>query len=343
MTRANPAIVDLIGSTPLIRLHGPSERTGCEILGKAEFLNPGGSVKDRTALGIIREAERSGALKPGGVIVEGTAGNTGIGLALVGGALGYGVVIVMPTTQSAEKKQALMALGCEVIEVDPAPFSSENHFVHTSRRLAQKLNETEPYGAIWANQFDNPANKGVHAATTGVEIWDQTEGKIDAFICAAGTGGTIAGVSEALRARKDDIIIGLADPAGASLYSYYTTGTLASEGSSITEGIGVGRITGQLDNLKVDHAFRILDEDFLPVLFDLVTEEGLSLGGSAGVNVTGAIELAKTLGPGKTIVTMLCDSGSRYAGRLYNPDYLQARGLPTPPWRSISRASGLIG
>ncbi|WP_287156858.1 cysteine synthase A [Euryhalocaulis sp.] len=331
MSERQPAVIGLIGSTPLLKLEGPSRRTGCEIYGKAEFLNPGGSVKDRTALGIIREAERSGALKPGGVIVEGTAGNTGIGLATVGAALGYKVVVVMPRTQSPEKKQALWALGCRVIEVDPAPFSSEHHFVHVSRRLAERLADM-PGGAFWANQFDNPANRAFHKATTGPEIWDQTGGKVDGFVCAAGTGGTLSGVAASLRAKNPDIAIGLADPAGGALYSYFTSGELKSEGSSITEGIGVGRITGQLQGLQVDHAFRIEDADFLPILFALVEEEGLSLGGSSGVNVAGAIRLAEALGPGHTVVTLLCDAGARYAGRLYNPEYLAARNLPCPPW-----------
>lgn len=334
----NPAVIGLIGATPLIRLDGPSRLTGCEILGKAEFLNPGGSVKDRTALGIIRQAEQTGELKPGGVIVEGTAGNTGIGLATVGAALGYKVAVVMPRTQSPEKKQALWALGCRVVEVDPAPFSSEHHFVHVSRRLAERLNKTPP-GAFWANQFDNPANRAFHEATTGPEIWEQTNGGVDGFICAAGTGGTLAGVASALRNRKPDIAIGLADPAGGALYSYFTSGELKSEGSSITEGIGVGRITGQLKGLSVDHAWRIEDAEFLPILFALAAEEGLSLGGSSGVNVAGAIRLAETLGPGHTIVTLLCDSGARYAGRLYNADYLAARNLPVPPWAEAGEAA----
>jgi cysteine synthase A len=325
------SVLKLIGNTPLIRLDGPSKQTGCEILGKAEFLNPGGSVKDRTALGILRAAEASGELRPGGTIVEGTAGNTGIGLATVGAALGYKVIIVMPRTQSPEKKGALAATGCEVIEVDPAPFSSEHHFVHVSKRLADDLKDA-PGGAFWANQFDNPANKTFHAQTTAVEIWEQTGGKVDGFICAAGTGGSLAGVAEGLRAKNPDVTIGIADPAGASLYSYYTSGELKSEGTSITEGIGLGRITGQLQGLKVDHAFRVEDADFLPVLFDLVEHEGLSLGGSSGVNIVGAMRLAEVLGPGKTVVTLLCDAGSRYVGRLYNADYLAARNLPAPPW-----------
>ena len=325
-------VLDLIGNTPLIRLDGPSKATGCEILGKAEFLNPGGSVKDRAALNIVREAEADSSLKPGGTIVEGTAGNTGIGLALVGGALGYDVIIVMPRTQSEEKKQVIRSHGARLIEVDAAPFSSPNHFVHYSRRLAEELNESQPNGAIWANQFDNLANRRAHEKTTGPEIWQQTGGKIDGFICAVGSGGTLAGVAASLRANRPDIAIGAADPAGAALYNYYTKGELKGEGSSITEGIGVNRITGNLEGLDVDHIFRIEDAEMLPILFELVKTEGLSLGGSAGINIAGAIRLARELGPGKTIVTMLCDAGSRYAGKLFNPEFLSSRGLPVPPW-----------
>jgi len=325
-------VLDLIGNTPLIRLDGPSDATGCEILGKAEFLNPGGSVKDRAALNIVREAEADGSLKPGGTIVEGTAGNTGIGLALVGGALGYEVIIVMPRTQSEEKKQVIRSHGARLIEVDAAPFSSPNHFVHYSRRLAEELNESEPNGAIWANQFDNLANKRAHEKTTGPEIWQQTGGHIDGFICAVGSGGTLAGVAASLRQHKPDIAIGVADPAGAALYNYYTKGELKGEGSSITEGIGVNRITGNLEGLDVSHVYRIEDAEMLPILFGLVKTEGLSLGGSAGINIAGAIRLARELGPGKTIVTMLCDAGSRYAGKLFNPEFLSSRGLPVPAW-----------
>lgn len=329
------SVIDLIGRTPLIRLEAASRATGCEILGKAEFLNPGGSVKDRTALGLVRAAEAEGVLKPGGTLVEGTAGNTGIGLSLVAGALGYATLIVMPRGQSPAKKEALNAAGARVIEVDPAPYSSEHHFVHVSRSLAERTP-----GAVWANQFDNPANKAFHAATTGEEIWDQTCGAVDGFVCAAGTGGSLAGIADALRAKKPGVKIALADPAGGALYSWFTQGVLKAEGGSITEGIGVGRVTGQLENLDVDHAYRIEDAEFLPLLFDLVREEGLSLGGSAGVNVAGAIRLARDLGPGKTIVTLLCDSGARYAGRLFNPEHLGARGLPVPPWtRSTAPAA----
>lgn len=329
-------IVELIGKTPLVRLKAASDATGCEIFGKAEFLNPGGSVKDRTALGLIRAAEADSSLKPGGVIVEGTAGNTGIGLALVAGALGYKTLIVMPRGQSAGKREALVAAGAQIIEVDPAPYSSEHHFVHVSRRIADSLPN-----AVWANQFDNPANKAFHAATTAQEILEQTRGQIDGFICAAGTGGSLAGIASALRAAKPEVKIGLADPAGGALYSYFTEGALKSEGGSITEGIGVGRITGQLEGLSVDHAYRIEDAEFLPLLFDLVQTEGLSLGGSAGVNIAGAISLAKTLGPGKTIVTLLCDSGTRYAGKLFNPEFLRARGLPVPPWTDTDASADL--
>ncbi|MEQ8404509.1 MAG: cysteine synthase A [Oceanicaulis sp.] len=321
------SVIDLIGNTPLIRLEAASRATGCEILGKAEFLNPGGSVKDRTALGLIRAARAEGALKPGGTIVEGTAGNTGVGLALVAGALGYRTKIVMPRGQSPAKRDALVAAGARIVEVDPAPYSSEHHFVHVSRRLA----EATP-GAVWANQFDNPANKAFHADTTGAEILAQTGGAIDGFICAAGTGGSLAGIAQALRAAKPRVRIGLADPSGGALYRFYTDGVLEAGPSSITEGVGVGRITGNLKGLKVDHAYRIEDAEFLPLLFDLIEHEGLSLGGSAGVNIAGAIRLARDLGPGKTIVTLLCDTGARYAGRLFDPDYLRARGLPVPPW-----------
>ena len=327
-------ITRLIGDTPLLRLTAASEATGCEILGKAEFLNPGGSVKDRTALGLIRAAQADGSLKPGGVIVEGTAGNTGIGLSLVAGALGYSTLIVMPRGQSPAKRDALIAAGARIVEVDPAPYSSEHHFVHVSRRLA----ETTP-GAVWAGQFDNPANKAFHAATTGREILEQTGGDVDGFICSVGTGGSLAGIAETLRAANPEVRIGLADPAGGSLFSWYTQGVLQSAGASITEGIGVGRVTGQLQGLEIDAAYRIEDGEFLPLLFDLIRNEGLSLGGSAGVNIAGAIRLASDLGPGKTVVTLLCDSGARYAGRLFNTGYLRARGLPVPPWADERQGS----
>ena len=326
------SIIDLIGDTPLIRLNRLSDETGCEILGKAEFLNPGGSIKDRAALSIVQQARASGALKPGGTLVEGTAGNTGIGLALVGAALGHPVVIVMPRTQSEEKKSAVRALGARLIEVDAAPFSSPNHFVHYSGRLAAELNESQPAGAVWANQFDNTANRDAHYFNTGPEIWRQTGGRVDAFVSAVGSGGTIAGVSAYLREQKPDVTIALADPAGASLFNWYTLGQMTGEGSSITEGIGVARITGNLEGFRPDFAYRIEDAEFLPILFDLVKHEGLSLGGSAGVNIAGAVRLAREMGPGKTIVTCLCDPGARYASRLFNGDFLRAKGLPVPGW-----------
>ncbi len=326
------SVIDAIGNTPLIRLRRASEETGCEILGKAEFLNPGQSVKDRAALGIIRDAEATGALRPGGTIVEGTAGNTGIGLALVGNALGYRTVIVFPRTQSQEKKDAIRILGAKLVEVDAVPYSNPNHYARYSGRLAQELAETEPNGAIWANQFDNTANRRAHAETTGPEIFAQTDGKLDGFICAVGSGGTLAGVAEALRARKPDVRIGIADPGGAALFNYYAHGELKAEGTSITEGIGQGRITGNLEGLKVDHAYRCEDAEALRILFDLVLEEGLCLGGSAGINVAGAIAMARELGPGHTIVTILCDYGNRYQSKLYNPDFLRSKDLPVPPW-----------
>jgi cysteine synthase A len=332
------SVIELIGGTPLIRLNRLSEETGCEILGKAEFMNPGQSIKDRAALSIVQQAKASGRLRPGGTIVEGTAGNTGIGLALVGAALGHPVVIVMPRTQSEEKKQAIRALGARLIEVDAAPFSSPNHFVHHSGRLARELDETLPNGAIWSDQFDNVANRLAHYAGTGPEIWEQTEGKIDAFVSAVGSGGTISGVGAFLKERDPDIRIALADPAGAAMFNWFTKGEMTSEGSSITEGIGVARITGNLQGFTPDHAYRIEDAEFLPLLFDLVREEGLSLGGSAGVNIAGAVRLARELGPGKTIVTPLCDPGSRYATKLFNPAFLKSKGLPVPDWTDETRA-----
>ncbi|MEO0816710.1 MAG: cysteine synthase A [Pseudomonadota bacterium] len=326
------SVLDAIGNTPLIKLKRASEETGCTILGKAEFLNPGQSVKDRAALGIIRDAEESGRVKPGGTIVEGTAGNTGIGLALVGNALGYRSVIVFPRTQSQEKKDAIKLLGAELVEVDAVPYSNPNHYARYSGKLAEELNETEPNGAIWANQFDNTANRKAHYETTGPEIFDQTDGKVDGFICAVGSGGTLAGVAEALRERNPDIKIGLADPGGASLYNYYAHGELKSEGTSITEGIGQSRITANLEGLTIDHPFRLTDDVALKILFDLVREEGLCLGGSAGINIAGAIELAKELGPGHTIVTILCDYGNRYQSKLFNPEFLRSKDLPIPSW-----------
>lgn len=326
------SVLEAIGNTPLIKLKGVSERTGCTILGKAEFLNPGQSVKDRAALGIVRDAERSGALKPGGTIVEGTAGNTGIGLALVGSALGYRVVIVMPRTQSQEKKGAVKLLGAELIEVDAVPYSNPNHYARYSGRLAEELAETEPNGAIWANQFDNTANRDAHYETTGPEIWEQTEGKVDGFICAVGSGGTLAGVAKALQEKSSTIKIGLADPGGAALYGFYTTGELKAEGTSITEGIGQGRITKNIEDMKIDHAYRCTDTEALEILYDLVQHEGLCLGGSSGINIAGAVRLAEELGPGHTIVTILCDYGNRYQSKLYNPEFLRSKDLPTPPW-----------
>ncbi|WP_297510047.1 cysteine synthase A [uncultured Caulobacter sp.] len=327
-----PSVLEAIGNTPLIRLRRASEATGCEILGKAEFMNPGQSVKDRAALAIIRDAEARGVLKPGGRIVEGTAGNTGIGLAMVASALGYKTTIVIPRTQSQEKKDAIRLLGAELVEVDAVPYANPGNYVRYSGRLAEDLARTEPNGVVWANQFDNVANREAHYRTTGPEIFAQTEGKVDGFICAVGSGGTLAGVAAALRERKPGVQIGLADPHGAALYRWYKDGELASEGSSISEGIGQGRITGHLEGLAVDHPFRVSDEEMLEVLFDLVQHEGLCLGGSAGINVAGAVKLAREMGPGHTIVTVLCDHGSRYQSKLFNPEFLKEKGLPTPPW-----------
>lgn len=329
-----PDVLGLIGNTPLVRLKRASEATGCEILGKAEFLNVGGSIKDRAALSIIRAARASGALKPGGTIVEGTAGNTGIGLALVGAALGHPVVIVMPRTQTEEKKRAVRLHGARLIEVDPAPFANPNHFVHFSRRLAEELNDSETNGAFYADQFDNLANRQAHYEATGPEIWKQTDGRVDGFICAVGSGGTLTGTTTYLREQNPALKIGLADVPGASLYSWFTEGVLKGEGGSVAEGIGVNRITGNLNGLSVDHAYRIEDAEFLPILFDLVREEGLSLGPSSGVNIAGAIRMARELGPGHTIVTVLCDAGQRYASKIYDQAFLNARGLPTPEWIS---------
>ena len=323
-------LADTVGNTPLIRLGKASEMTGCEILGKAEFLNPGQSIKDRAALYIIRDAEAKGLLRPGGTIVEGTAGNTGIGLALVGASLGYKTVIVIPETQSQEKKDMLRLAGAELVQVPAAPYSNPNNYVRYSGRLAEKLAQTEPNGAIWANQFDNVANRQAHLETTGPEIWDQTGGKVDGFVCAVGSGGTLAGIAMALQPKG--VKIGLADPDGAALYSFYTTGELKSEGSSITEGIGQGRITANLEGIRPDMAWRIPDSEALPVVFDLLTEEGLCLGGSSGINVAGAIRMAREIGPGHTIVTVLCDYGNRYQSKLFNPDFLRAKGLPVPEW-----------
>ena len=329
---APSTLLDLIGNTPLIKLKRASEETGCEILGKAEFLNPGQSVKDRAALGIIRDAEKRGPLRPGGVIVEGTAGNTGIGLAMVGAALGYATKIVIPRTQSEEKKIALRLHGAELIEVDAVSYDNPGNYVHVSRRLAEDLAKTEPNGAVWANQFDNVANRDFHVATTGPEIWKQTDGKVDGFTCAVGTGGTLAGVSMALKERKGAVRTAAADPGGSKIFSLLKYGKAETEGGSITEGIGQGRITANLDGAPIDDAFRINDAEMLDVLFKLVMEEGLCLGGSSGINVAGAIKLAKELGPGHTVVTVLCDYGHRYASKLYNPAFLKEKGLPTPAW-----------
>ncbi|WP_188259245.1 cysteine synthase A [Azospirillum tabaci] len=321
-----------IGNTPLIRLEGPSKATGCEILGKAEFLNPGGSVKDRAALAIVRDAERRGLLRPGGTIVEGTAGNTGIGLALVGNALGYRTVIVMPETQSQEKKDMLRLVGADLRLVPAVPYSNPDNYVRYSGRLAEELAKTEPNGAVWANQFDNVANREGHRLTTGPEIWNQTEGRIDAFTCAVGSGGTLAGVGLALKERDPGVRIVLADPMGASLYHHYAHGTLKAEGTSITEGIGQGRITANLEGAPVDQALQIPDEEALPVIFDLIKSQGLVLGGSSGINVAAAIRIAKEMGPGHTIVTILCDGGQRYQSKLFNPAFLREKNLPVPDW-----------
>jgi cysteine synthase A len=323
---------DAVGKTPLIRLRKASEMTGCEILGKAEFLNPGQSVKDRAALWIIRDAVAKGRLRPGGTIVEGTAGNTGIGLALVGAAMGFKTVIVIPDTQSQEKKDMLRLAGANLVQVPAVPYRNPNNYVHYSGRLAAKMAESEPEGAIWAQQFDNVANRQAHVDSTGPEIWEQTGGKVDGFICAVGSGGTLAGVEMALRARNPDVKIGLADPKGAALYNWYAHGELKAEGSSISEGIGQGRITANLTDLKVDFPYQIPDEEALPVVFDLLQHEGLCMGLSTGINVAGAIRLARDLGPGHTIVTVLCDYGSRYQSKIFNPAFLRAKGLPTPPW-----------
>lgn len=319
-----------IGNTPLIKLRAASEATGCTILGKAEFMNPGQSVKDRAALYIIKDAIARGDLKPGGTIVEGTAGNTGIGLALVGASMGFKTVIVIPETQSQEKKDMLRLAGAELVQVPAAPYKNPNNYVRYSGRLAEELAKTTPEGVIWANQFDNTANRQAHIETTGPEIWEQTGGKVDGFICAVGSGGTLAGVGMALQPKG--VKIGLADPMGAALHSFYTTGELASEGTSITEGIGQGRITANLEGFTPDMSYQIPDEEALPVVFDMLEHEGLCLGGSSGVNVAGAIRMAKEMGPGHTIVTILCDYGTRYQSKLFNPDFLKSKGLPVPGW-----------
>jgi cysteine synthase A len=331
MSKTVNSVVDLIGDTPLIRLKAASEATGCEIYGKAEFLNPGQSIKDRAALWIIRGHEKSGALKPGGTIVEGTAGNTGIGLAMVANALGYKCVIVIPRTQAQEKKDAIRAFGAELIEVDAVPYANPNNYVRYSGRLAEEMG-AQGKSVVWANQFDNVANRLAHVEGTGPEIWAQTGGKLDAFICAVGSGGTLGGISLYMKGKNPDVQIGLADPYGAALYSYYTTGELKSEGGSISEGIGQGRITANLEGIQVDCAYRVADDEWLPVLYDMIRTEGLCLGTSSALNVVGAMKMAKDLGPGKTIVTVLCDYGNRYASKIFNPAFLKEKGLPTPPW-----------
>ena len=323
---------DAIGNTPLIRLREASENTGCDIYGKAEFLNPGGSVKDRAALYIIKDAEAKGSLKAGGVIVEGTAGNTGIGLALVGCASGYRTIIVIPDTQAQEKKDMLRLAGADLREVPAVPYRDPGNYVHVSQRIAEEMAASHPHGAIWANQFDNVANRDAHYHGTGPEIWNQLDGKVDGFVASVGTGGTLAGCGMALKESNPNIKIAIADPMGAALYSYYTTGTLKSEGSSITEGIGQGRITKNLEGAPIDLAYQIPDEEALPYIFDLLKYEGLCLGGSSGINVAGAVRLAKELGPGHTIVTILCDYGTRYQSKLFNPKFLKERGLPHPDW-----------
>ncbi|WP_018265392.1 cysteine synthase A [Methylosinus sp. LW4] len=325
-------VIEAIGNTPLIELKAASKATGCRILGKAEFMNPGGSVKDRAALSIVQAAIADGALKPGGTIVEGTAGNTGIGLALVANALGFRTVIVIPETQSQEKKDTLRLQGAQLVEVPAVPYANPNNYVKLSGRLAERLAKETPEGAIWANQFDNVANRDAHIRGTGPEIFADTDGEIDGFVCAVGTGGTLAGIGIALKERKPSVKIAIADPLGAALYSYYTTGELKAAGSSITEGIGQGRITANLEGAPIDLAYQIPDTEALPILFDLAENEGLLLGGSSGVNVAGAIRLAKELGPGHTIVTILADLGTRYASKLYNLEFLRGQNLPTPAW-----------
>ena len=323
-------LAEAIGNTPLIKLRKASEVTGCTILGKAEFMNPGQSVKDRAALYIIKDAIDKGHLKPGGTIVEGTAGNTGIGLALVGASMGFKTVIVIPETQSQEKKDMLRLAGAQLVEVPAAPYRNPNNYVRYSGRLAEALNKTEPNGAIWANQFDNVANRRAHIETTGPEIWEQTEGKVDGFTCAVGSGGTLAGVASVLQPKG--VKVGLTDPMGSAIYSFYTTGEFAAEGGSISEGIGQGRITANLEGFTPDFSCQVTDEEALPIVFDLMKEEGLCMGGSTGVNIGGAIKLAKEMGPGHTIVTILCDYGTRYQSKLYNPAFLKEKGLPVPDW-----------
>jgi len=325
-------IVEAIGGTPLIKLRRLSEATGCTLLGKAEFLNPGGSVKDRTALFILRDAEERGAIRPGGVVVEGTAGNTGVGLALVGNARGYRTVIVIPQTQSQEKKDLLRLCGARLVEVPAVPYRDPQNYIHVSERLAGELAAQEPQGVLWANQWDNLANRRAHFETTGPEIWQQTGGRVDAFICAIGTGGTLSGIGLFLKEQRKDIVVGLADPMGAAMYHWFKHGELRSEGDSITEGIGQGRVTANVAGTPVDEAFQIPDAEAVQILFDLLEHEGLCLGGSSGINVAGAVRLARQLGPGHTIVTILADSGTRYQSKLWNPTFLRAKGLPVAPW-----------
>jgi cysteine synthase A len=325
-------LVDCIGNTPLVRINHLSDATGCEILGKAEFMNPGGSVKDRAALGIVRDAERRGLLKPGGIIVEGTAGNTGIGLSVVANALGYSTVIVMPDNQSQDKVDTLRAYGAEVRLVPAVPFKNPEHFVHQSRRLAEELNASAPNGAAWANQFDNLANRDFHEQTTGPEIWEQTGGSIDAFICSTGTGGTLAGTARALKSRNPKVTIGLADPQGSALYNWFTHGELRAEGGSISEGIGNSRVTANLEGTPIDRAYQLPDSESIPLVYELIRREGLLLGGSSGVNLAGAVRLAREIGPGHVIVTLLCDSGLRYRQRLFNREFLKSKGLEMPAW-----------
>jgi cysteine synthase len=334
-----PDVIAAIGNTPLIRLKHASEQTGCEILGKAEFLNPGQSIKDRAALYIIRDAIAKGALRPGGTIVEGTAGNTGIGLAMVADALGFKTVIVIPETQSQEKKDALRLMGAELIEVPAKPYRDLNNYVRLSGRLADEMAKTEKNGAIWANQFDNVANRQAHVETTGPEIWRQTEGKVDGFTCAVGSGGTLAGVAMALKAKNPKVRIAAADPLGAAIYSWVKSGKLEAHGSSITEGIGQNRVTANLQGAPIDDAYEIPDDEALPIIFDLLQREGLCLGGSSGINVAGAIRMARDMGPGHTIVTVLCDCGNRYQSKMFNPEFLKGKGLPVPRWLTEKRAA----
>ncbi|MGR3564254.1 MAG: cysteine synthase A [Heliomarina sp.] len=335
--RISRDLAEAVGNTPLIRLRKASEETGCEIFGKAEFLNPGQSVKDRAALFIIRDAMARGELQPGGTIVEGTAGNTGIGLALVGASMGFKTVIVIPETQSEEKKDMLRLAGAELVQVPAAPYKNPNNYVRYSQRLAERLAQSEPKGAIWANQFDNTANRQAHVEGTGPEIWEQTDGKVDGFICSVGSGGTLAGVGMALQPKG--VKIGLADPMGSGVYSLYKEGEAKPEGNSITEGIGQGRITANLEGFRPDMLYQIPDEEALPYVFDLLSEEGLCVGGSSGINIAGAVRMAKDLGPGKTIVTILCDYGTRYQSKLFNPEFLTEKGLPVPSWMDRAPAS----